>query len=555
MRINAVTINNFLSHRTVAQGVPGDANLVLVAGPNGSGKSAMLQAIRLAFSGDPQRGLTKKNELDQLRTLGAPKGFVSVGTTDGQFDLSLPSGTHTKPPTQAHPMLPFVLDPEAYFRLDQSARRSTLMKAAGVRPTRERIVADLTAAGHDAQLVADIDFSTGFANAEKQAKEGASDARGRWKYVTSETYGEKKADVWVAPAPQLDPDLPDEETAAHALSDLREAHTKAHTKVAVLKSRRDAAARAEEASTLLKSEEAVSEELAEWIKQRDNLQAEIAQLTVDATTKGGHVFKCPCCAEQLVIDSKNQVTKYVAPKGGSAARAAERLAEIKPLMRTYEDNIAPLERKMAAIESARMIHREAVEAPTAADIEEAEAQLREIMPKISNAEIALRRIQNHQADVDAAATRTRQAAEAHGQVSAYTALAEAIVALPGKYVGEAVDALNAFVAEITEGAFAENGPAIVIDTEGDLMFGPVRYDMASESQQWRMATALAYAIARATGIGLFAMDRFDVIQPSERGDILAFFEGQGDVQAWLFGTLKAPYKPDNGICIWLGDKA
>ncbi len=71
MRITKLEITNFQGLRHAALDV--SAPVLLVAGHNGAGKSSLLDAIAMAFNGQPRR-VSLKKEMDKLVTEGAKKG-------------------------------------------------------------------------------------------------------------------------------------------------------------------------------------------------------------------------------------------------------------------------------------------------------------------------------------------------------------------------------------------------------------------------------------------------------------------------------------------------
>ncbi len=87
MRITSIQLTNFLAHSTTKLTIADDSHLVLICGPNGAGKSAVAHGIRAALTGEPVRGLTKKNELSRLVKLGAAQGKVTVVTEAGGYKL------------------------------------------------------------------------------------------------------------------------------------------------------------------------------------------------------------------------------------------------------------------------------------------------------------------------------------------------------------------------------------------------------------------------------------------------------------------------------------
>ena len=101
---------------------------------------------------------------------------------------------------------------------------------------------------------------------------------------------------------------------------------------------------------------------------------------------------------------------------------------------------------------------------------------------------------------------------------------------------------------------AAYGKPVQIGEDMELWLGSTRYGLLSRSQQWRVELALGMALA-AERVGIVLMDEFDLVQLSDRGEILQLVSEQEGVQVVLGATLKgAPELPEEmGIhTVWLG---
>lgn len=552
MRINTVTANHFLSHNSLILPIPSGINMTLIAGPNGSGKTATANAIRLALFGEPVRGLSKKNELSALRQHGQTKGIVSVDTDLGLCSMSLSTGKHEPTAAALPPMLAYTLDPGLFFaEKDAGKRAQIIMKACGIRQNRDRIFADLESLGHDRERFEGLEWGAGFTMAEKSAKDEATGARARWKFVTNETYGDQKAIGWEAP--EVPPPAFAEEDVARDIDTVQRRVQAAQEHRATLRANLDAHQRAEKARMTAAGAEKLAEDISVQRDALQRLEDEEVEVRKTATTPGGTVIACPCCHEQLVITKGGAaIAKYEAPKG-SPARAVQRLKDLEPEIATKRSLIRSLESQLTVAEAAKSALGDVPDAPSEAEMTMAESEVKRHQGMLEQAQQTMREVQKHQGEVDAATKRTEQAAQAHTDVQAFTALAEAIHGLPEKYIAEALVTINGWIDEIVGSAYAEGSASIVLQPDMSLRFGATLYDLASESEKWRMRLALAYAIAQASQVGVLMMDEFDLVQPSDRGDILGFFEGNADVQSILLGTLKTKYEADaGGQCVWLG---
>jgi hypothetical protein len=98
---------------------------------------------------------------------------------------------------------------------------------------------------------------------------------------------------------------------------------------------------------------------------------------------------------------------------------------------------------------------------------------------------------------------------------------------------------------------------IVIAPDLSLSYDGIPYGLCSESEQWRIDTAIVEAFALLSGVKLFIIDRFDVLHPADRGGVINWLvrvSGQHDTII-LLGTLKNPPTglPETIQTIWLDD--
>ncbi|HHK0539186.1 TPA: AAA family ATPase, partial [Pseudomonas aeruginosa] len=149
MRITKLEITNFQGLRHAALDV--SAPVLLVAGHNGAGKSSLLDAIAMAFNGQPRR-VSLKKEMDKLVTEGAKKGEARVEWLDEAGEVqacgvALPSGKGS--PLADSPFLPFVLDASRFAALDAKDRRRVLFDLTGASASPAEVGKRLEAKGLD----------------------------------------------------------------------------------------------------------------------------------------------------------------------------------------------------------------------------------------------------------------------------------------------------------------------------------------------------------------------------------------------------------------------
>ena len=565
MRITEINATNYLSHRALSIAIEPDTRVLLIAGPNGAGKSAVGQAVQLALTGEPVRGLELKNQLGQLIRQGETAGSVSVALTDGDvvevggeyvYTVNLKSGTRTAKAMSeggTPPTIPVLaLDPAEFLRLDMKARQKEMFRLAGVRMSTTDIEKALLDAGHDAERVtrACKYLRLGFEAAVKEAREAATEARGAWKALTGETYGEVKADTWRAPVEKTAPggsidELRTQlEDAKAAVEKARERH---HKIQAAEEATRSVTKLTEAANGLREARARVT--IAE--REAADAAAEVDRANKAAEYRGGVSEPCPACGVVLMRDGSGRLIEAKdVPRSMeeiNAAKAALELARKNADVATQRLNQA--RRAVADGEAAGEALKSMPERPTEEAIEASKRAFNVAQATLSSVQVdydlAVR-------DQDAAAhaeALTEQAKARHLDVTAFVRLADAIEALPGEFLSTVVAKVNALLAEA---AAAFDAP-IVVGTDMAPLYGTIPYALCSESQQWRVRAAVGYAIAVLSGIGILMLDRFDVLEPKARGPLLKFLSGQQKAQVLLMGTLKErPRLPKPFAVEWLG---
>ena len=310
MQITNITINNYQGIRRF------DAKLtkpvLLVAGSNAAGKSSLQDAIRLAMNADMGRVNLKKDAPALIRD-GADMASVGIVSADGdEYGVTISKSgkiTDSKAGVDADPVLPYLLDMTAFTRADANTRRTLLGLITRTAPTPELIVKRLHERGCESDKVAAIQpmLRAGIEAACKHAKQQATEAKGAWRAVTGETYGEKKADSWSSPIPDVDRDadlaLKKELDSLDALleSNVRQLTL---TEDNLARESQNAAKRqvykgsAEKLDRLEKKLAADRKDLCDWQEKLEEAQAKAAGKPVPK------LFACPCCDAQLYHDIK-----------------------------------------------------------------------------------------------------------------------------------------------------------------------------------------------------------------------------------------------------------
>jgi hypothetical protein len=214
MKIKSIKIANFEGLRTADMQL--HAPITMVSGKNGTGKSSLRDAVVMALSGQPTR-VSLKKDYGQLVAEGSKAGSIELHLTDGRrSETALPDGgtkffgNQIEDADKARAGLPFVLTPASFAAAPADGRRTALYAltgcAGGTDEAQKRLL-ERGAAQDKIDAILPL-VSVGFPEAEKHAKQRATEAKGAWRAVTGETYGDKKAEGWEAAKPQWMPKLP-----------------------------------------------------------------------------------------------------------------------------------------------------------------------------------------------------------------------------------------------------------------------------------------------------------------------------------------------------------
>lgn len=555
MRVNSVEIHNFLCHRRFNESLAPESHLFLICGPNGAGKSALLDAIRWTLGDDMPRDVTKKADLDHLLLRGEKDGHIIVDVTEdgkpSRFKLSLRTGNYAgDSPTKLTAAERSALTPHAYLTSDLSARRSMLYALGGIKIGLAQVRADLEGDGHAPTRVARLEDSLrrGFGDASKRAAELASEARGAWKAMTGDTYGDVKAASWRAYNP--DPPERGSEAIAAELVKLKASRETARNLLADLDARKRQASAAEEMRTAAADFDALTETVGACEKRIEALVALEASQRAAAANAGGWTAPCPCCGVVLESSRAGDLHQYEAPVV-APPKAAQEAQETANKLATERTVLAKAQRALAHAAACREALKNIPAMPAPNEVTEAVADVDGLNRKVANAESDLQEAEGIERARAAADETTAKALQYHTDVAAYSKLAKDVEALPARYLDAALKKVNAKLGELTP---AFGGTPVVIGDDLVPAFGLTAYPLLSESEKWRVELAIGYALASTTH-GLCLIDRLDVLQPSARGPVLQFMATQKEVQFIVAATLKdAPsFPPAANIQVrWMG---
>ena len=169
----------------------------------------------------------------------------------------------------------------------------------------------------------------------------------------------------------------------------------------------------------------------------------------------------------------------------------------------------------------------------------------------AHASLLQARVLHEQADMLAA-----KALEAHTQVLGWLKVQELCSpsGIPAILIARALDPFNDMLrAYAADAGFA---PAQV-ERDLSLTYAGRPYALCSESEQWRADALFAVVVARLSGAKTILMDRFDVLQPDDRGQVLDWLTDPAATMmdtVIVAGTLaKRPQADELLDVLWMGD--
>lgn len=588
MKITSIQTVNFLGARDIS--VTLTKPVALFAGRNGAGKSSLQEAVRMALTGEAVR-VDLKKDYGRLITEGQEAGFAAVETDRAGYSIVLNTG---KGDHADLPALPYVLDAQAFARLDDKARRAFLFGLMGIKAggddIRRRLVARLfnDEVPSTAEDVARIDkimpfLKGGFDVAQTEAAGKARDAKARWKTVTGgETWGKDKAAKW-APAP-----LPaDAEKAGNlyenaraqvaeidkqlgtAQQDLGAAKSAAQRRQQMVSQRNELTETAERLPRIKEKLERDEKELAEWEVKVAETRERAGVAPVDVKAPGQFLLRglasvtadfleltCNHPEVQWPSDLINRAATHLGEyrsqhgepveaqdPGTPDPEAVENLPRYEKALTLLRSAVANGQRDLAAaVAASEKLKNLDQEQADGVDIEAAQAKVRDLTEKRD----AWRAdAEKYKAMADQSARRQaviKEAAAAHADVLAWSAIADALApdGIPGEILAEALDPINERLR--SNAGLAEWEP-VTIHADMAITYGQRDYALISESEKWRADAMIAEAVSHLAGVKLLVLDRFDVLDLNGREDLLYWLDGMaedGDIDtALIFGTLKA----------------
>ncbi|MHA6574525.1 AAA family ATPase [Pseudomonas yamanorum] len=569
MRIETIYVENFQGLRSANLDLT-VAPITMVCGLNGAGKSSLKEAIGMAL-GESAR-IALKKDYGQLITEGEKKAQIIIGHDGVASSITLPKGTLERNDIEGQDYLPYVLNPEAFANLDDKARRSLLFALTKSSGKPQVVVEKLVARGADAAKVEKIKplLLRGFGAAMDEAKTYTAESRGAWKAIAGENYGSDKAEGWIVtidPLPEGTPEVTQDDLA-QAQADLAAAAAeieKGNQHLGGLNAKRQATASAAkrkielaEAFALLPRAQAKLDTTETELKKWDEAIARGFE-KVEAYD-GEASCECPGCHVKLKVAGKS--VELFTGKTADSKKLAEAQSELskareaKALMdRTKTNDLAAVQKVEQAGRDLEALNATAGEDVTDAMVERVEKALLVQRNTRDSAKAKVEMMAERLDLIAGAHKRGTEAAKHHQDVKGWTLIAAALApdGIPGEILAGALEPINTSLATLSATA---GWPKVAISTDMAITANGRLYALLSESERWRCDALIALTIAMASGLNFVLMDRFDVLLPAVRAQLLGMLlnlsKAHG-VQAIICGSLKEkPTKlPADFQVVWI----
>ena len=569
MRIESIYIENFqgLRHANLALTAP----VTMVCGLNGAGKSSLKEAVGLAL-GEAAR-ISLKKDYARLVTEGEKKAQIIIGHDGTASSITLPSGKHDRTDIVAQDYLPYVLNPEAFAKLDDKARRALLFALTQSSGKPAVVIEKLAARGAEAAKVEKIKplLLSGFNAAMEQAKTYTSESRGAWKALTGEVYGSEKAEGWMVTIPPLAEGIP--EVSQEDLAQAQAEHAKAVEEIGKGDQYLGGLRAKREASDNMTARKGQLEELFQQLDRRkaklettntglDEWKGKIAeaQQKVDAHS-GEASCDCPGCGVKLKVVGKGiELFKGKTADLNKQAAANLRLQQATDaynlLARTQTNDQKTVAESEQAGRDLEALQASAGEPVTDAMIQRVVDAIQD-QRKLRDAAGAKVEAMRERIDlISNAETKAAQAAECHADVKAWTLIAAALApdGIPGEILAGALKPINESLARLSTIA---GWSVVCIGADMTITAAGRLYVLLSESERWRCDALIGLAIAIASGLCLVVLDRFDVLITEARSQLFALLRALakfGEIEtAIICGSLKEkPAKtPPEINAVWI----
>jgi len=255
--------------------------------------------------------------------------------------------------------------------------------------------------------------------------------------------------------------------------------------------------------------------------------------------------ECPSCHVKLKVAGKSvELFTGKTADGKKLAEAQAELAkarEAKGLMdRTKVNDLAAVQNAEQAGRDLEALNATAGEDVTEAMVERVEKALLVQRNTRDSAKAKVEMMAERLDLIAGAHKRGTEAAKHHQDVKDWTLIATALApdGIPGEILAGALEPINTSLATLSATA---GWPKVAISTDMAITANGRLYALLSESERWRCDALIGLTIALASGLNLVLMDRFDVLLPAVRAQLLGMLlnlsKAHG-VQASICGSLK-----------------
>ncbi|MCD0493836.1 AAA family ATPase [Chromobacterium violaceum] len=591
MKITSIIAKNFQGLRHA--GLSLSTRIALIAGDNGAGKSSLRDAIAMALSGKPFR-VEKKKDFGQLVMEGQKGAEVRIEFDDGRAaTLKLPDGkvvyaggASLEDADTLRAVLPIALNPASFAAATPDERRTALFALTGCGADERGVEQRLVERGVEQRYIDAVLplVGSGFPAAEADAKRRATEARGAWKALTGEVYGDKKAEGWSVEAAPVD-----DAAIKQAKADVQKVQdeiSQAQQQLGELRARHQQQAGRQQQIARLKEQAAPLERIkAKLAADRLDLakvRDEVEGISAGPAPRVGLVHDLARAlnlsltmaipfgdmnAEQRgYLKSASAALELYAAEHGSLADdgvppSAEDLARLPQLQHSLEmmsRAVANDERDLKVATDAEAQLKALTEGEQPAPV--SEADVTGLVERISLLQVSHKNVQarlaqlteQHRIAADAV-ERTQRAAQHHADVQAWSSVADSMApdGIPAEILADALRPVNDRLFELSQMA---GWPRIQISRDMDITADGRVYGLLSESEQWRADCIIALTLSIMSGLRLVLLDRFDVLSMAGRGQLLDLLEGLGDQidTALVFGTMKGPAASDEVVqAFWI----
>lgn len=590
MKLSHINVSNFQGLRAAALQIT--TPVVVVAGPNGSGKSSLRDAVSMAMNGKPIRVSLKKDFADLVHD-GQKAGHISLGFEGGRkSSVSLPDGkteffgtAEGVDPNKARAGLAYVLDPSLFAFAEADDRRQLLYTLTGCDISGEEVSKRLAARGADAAKI-DVVLPlvrAGLQATEEDARNRAKDAKGAWRGVTGETYGDKKAEGWKAHAEPVAADVIAQAEQDLATVDAEIASTQ--QTLGELRAKHQAgsgrAAKVTQLTELAGKVSGIEKRLAVDEQDLASLRDQVAAISVGTAPRNGLVHDLARalngmvgeaqplgCERPAYVQACQALDLYEDAHGalvdeGAAVDPAKvaQLPQLQQSLAMMERAVANGHRDLkAARDAATQLQalqgEEGAEEVTADQVTAAAERMNVLQASRKQVAADLAAMQAKASAAAEAGKKTAAAAAHHADVQAWALIADALApdGIPGEILADALRPVNDLLHDYAKLA---GWARVRIDRDMALTADGRAYALLSESEKWRVDCLIGLVAANLSTLKLVLLDRFDVLDLSGRADLIALldelaFAGELDT-AVVCGTLKqAPSKlPDTMAAYWI----